>query len=520
MKCKFLTFTFLLFTSFQVMANGKETPFDKRQYIVKSIKLNSKIREGSPISTHGTEIISTVRVQAIGDYSELGIFAKNTVVVKFSGQTQVEPDIFRGSWNAFDRNHIPPFSERPKNGEIIDINDDDGSLTLFAIRLGLGAMAEGKDKNKLSFFHRVLESKFKLKIPKNIDKNRYYKISNRKNRKSCIAGYATFINNQPLAGLSADDFPVGDYAVQSIRFNPLLTTTKNPTDLDWFSEVTVKDNGSLVTLQDTNGFLTQASLNAWKESEFDRNGNSLQSRLIDPCIQVFNSITKNSDPFAVAGKEYIFSLINEQNAQEIWRIISIHKPIINKNPLAGINFEDAVYKQPSSLTSGVVSPFFSRFVQVSNNQATFFSFYEDRLDCKIDFSMTMPLTIDVSKPVSNIILNELRGGNLSLGEDKLHIEKNSSLVLETGDTIEHTAKHAYGPLEKLIECFEEGNFLAYRALYTMPGLSVSMGPLFHKDLDKAGADVPGNWSSVARKKAAQHFDKLFTDKLSELAGNT
>jgi hypothetical protein len=74
--------------------------------------------------------------------------------------------------------------------------------------------------------------------------------------------------------------------------------------------------------------------------------------------------------------------------------------------------------------------------------------------------------------------------------------------------------------EKFTESSEIGNFLAHHTLYTMPGLSVSMGPILHENLDKTRRTVTDSWRHHAEKKATQHFDNLFLAELNKLAGNT
>ncbi|MGL5719445.1 MAG: hypothetical protein ACRCYP_01430 [Alphaproteobacteria bacterium] len=372
MKHKFLALTFLLSTSFQVMANGDEAPYDGRQYIVKGIKLN-KNKELAPTRS-GDAIISTVQVQALGSYFDGGVFAKDTIVEHNSSKV-VKSSNSAELWNTFHAHHLPVnFSydlRRPKNGEIIDVNDDDGSLTLFAIKRNLESMDEGEDKNKVAFFHHFLESRLNLKTPQTLEGYVYYPdISEKTTQAVRISGFATFVNNQPLAGFSADDLPRG-----------ILDNTIKP------------------------------------------------------------------------------------------------------------------------------------------HSITFFSFAHDHLDCKVSFLDVKPLTIDVKEPVSNIILKELEGGDVSLTESKIQVTKNTPFSLEAGQTLDCTTERSFGPLEKLAECSGLGNFLAYHALYTMPGLSVSMGPIFHENLEKTSRSVPDSWSRSVSPKAIYHFDKFFLDKLNELAGN-
>ncbi|MGL4427117.1 MAG: hypothetical protein ACRCUQ_05130 [Alphaproteobacteria bacterium] len=150
MKHKFLALTLLLSTSFQVMANGDDGPYNGRQYIIKGVKLDQKIKDGLSVPTDGTAIISKVQVQAIGSYFDGDVFAKDTVI-QHNGSKKIESSYSRILWNAFHGYHLPlDFSydvRRPKNGENIEVNDDDGSLTLFAIKCNLESMAEGEDKN-------------------------------------------------------------------------------------------------------------------------------------------------------------------------------------------------------------------------------------------------------------------------------------------------------------------------------------------------------------------------------------
>lgn len=470
MKHKFLALALLLSTSFQALANGDEGPYNGRQYVVKSINLNEKIKDRLPVLTNGTEVISKIQVQAMGTYFDGRIFDKH--------------------------NNL----RRPKNDEVIDVNDDDGSLTLFAIKRSLASMAEGEGKNRVAFFHRALENSLNIKTPETLEGHIYYPDV----PVVRISGHATFINEQPFAGLSADDLPNSSYDVKSIRFNPLIATAENLKNLDWLSEVVVEANSSLVTLKDTDGFLTQSALSAWKKFELDKNESSPESRLIEPCIKVFNSITGDSDPFAVAGKSYSNMAIN--------------RPIINKTPLAGINVKNF----------DTVSP---RFVQISNNPVTFFSSRHDQLVHGINFLDIKPLEIDVVEPVSNIVLDELKGGDFSITRDELregprisykykfHVEKNNPIVLETGAMFERETKHSFD-LKRSIQCVEIGDFLAYSTHYNISCLRVSMGPILHENLDKTRKVVADSWSCHASEKATQHFDKLFLDKLKELVENT
>ncbi|MGL4427116.1 MAG: hypothetical protein ACRCUQ_05125 [Alphaproteobacteria bacterium] len=161
---------------------------------------------------------------------------------------------------------------------------------------------------------------------------------------------------------------------------------------------------------------------------------------------MYPSITKNSDPFAVAGRNYNFGAAAQEGPLKILGDMVIKQPILNKNLFAGIDFEDAVCEHPSPLGFGSISPLFARFVHLSNNPVTFFSFENDRLDCKVTFLGADPLTIRVNEPVSNIILKELEGGDVSLTESKIHITKSTPFALETGQSVDCKTERSFGPL--------------------------------------------------------------------------
>ncbi|MGL4372080.1 MAG: hypothetical protein ACRCTK_05480 [Alphaproteobacteria bacterium] len=132
------------------------------------------------------------------------------------------------------------------------------------------------------------------------------------------------------------------------------------------------------------------------------------------------------------------------------------------------------------------------------------------------FLGTDSLTIHVNEPASNIILKELEWGDVSLPNtqvpsnkaprypeiSKIHVTKNNPFSLETGQTLDCTTERSFGPLEKFTECSGLGNFLAYHALYAMPGLSVSMGPILYKNLSKISRSVAGSPSREISDKAA------------------
>ncbi|MGL5784472.1 MAG: hypothetical protein ACRCYZ_03260 [Alphaproteobacteria bacterium] len=373
MKYKFLAFTLLLSTSFQVMANDDEAPYRRRQYVVKSIKFAQKIKDRLPVLTNGTEVISKIQVQAIGSTFDGGVFAKDTVV-EYYGSKKIKSSNSRTLWNVFHGHHLPVGTSydlrRPKDGETIDVNDSDGNLTLFVLKQCLELMPEGEDKDRITFFYRFLEALLNLATPKTLEKFVFYPdISEKTVEAVRISGSAIFINNQPLAGLSPDDF----------------------------------------------------------------------SRVV------------------------------------------------------------------------LDSPVHPRLL-------TFISYSNDELDHRGSFLEASPLKISLNESVSNLLLKELKGGNVSLTANEIHVTKSTPFMLETEEILDCKTERFFGQLKKSIKNSKAGDFLVYHATYTIPGLSVSMGPILNENLEKTSELVPDSWGLHARKKALYHFDKLFLDKLNELTG--
>ncbi|KAK2715175.1 hypothetical protein QYM36_009977 [Artemia franciscana] len=136
------------------------------------------------------------------------------------------------------------------------------------------------------------------------------------------------------------------------------------------------------------------------------------------------------------------------------------------------------------------------------------------------------------KQISNIFLKELKGGSLRLSKrkywemptdkkdvDKIYVDKNDPLVVENGVVLDRVTTSSFGPLERIMRCGDKDKYITYQACYTIDkAISVSMElSMFHAYW---GCDVvPDSWSVTYARRAAKHFDKLFLNKLNELAGN-